>query len=108
MTIGAMSQHDSSPAPTPGLADRIAGCLVGLAVGDALGAPLEVHSRQQVRKRFQQGLRDMIASNLWSRGEYTNDTQMALLIAESLLQKKGFVASDLAQRFQAWVSRGTN
>jgi ADP-ribosyl-[dinitrogen reductase] hydrolase len=45
----------------------------------------------------------MIASNLWSRGEYTDDTQMALLIAESLLQKTGFVASDLAQRFQAWA-----
>jgi ADP-ribosyl-[dinitrogen reductase] hydrolase len=45
----------------------------------------------------------MIASNLWRQGEYTDDTQMALLIAESLLQKKGFVASDLAQSFQSWA-----
>jgi ADP-ribosyl-[dinitrogen reductase] hydrolase len=38
----------------------------------------------------------MIASELWKKGEYTDDTQMALLIAESLLQNKGYVASYIA------------
>jgi ADP-ribosylglycohydrolase len=70
--------------------DRIAGCFVGLAVGDALGAPLEFQSRRQVRNQYPEGLRDMIDSSLWKKGEYTDDTQMALLIAESLLQSKGF------------------
>jgi ADP-ribosylglycohydrolase len=83
--------------------DRIAGCLVGLAVGDALGAPLEFLGRHEVRKRYPEGLRDMIASRLWEKGEHTDDTQMALLIAESLLQRKGFLATDLAQRFQTWA-----
>lgn len=83
--------------------DRVAGCLVGLAVGDALGAPLEFISRQEVRKRFPQGLREMIASRLWQEGEYTDDTQMALLIAESLLEMQDFVAFDLAKRFQNWA-----
>lgn len=45
----------------------------------------------------------MIASSLWNKGEYTDDTQMALLIAESLLQHKCFVASDVAKRFQTWA-----
>jgi ADP-ribosyl-[dinitrogen reductase] hydrolase len=45
----------------------------------------------------------MIDSSLWKKGEYTDDTQMALLIAESLLQGKGFQSSDLAQRFQTWA-----
>jgi ADP-ribosyl-[dinitrogen reductase] hydrolase len=83
--------------------DRLAGCLVGLAVGDALGAPLEFMPRDQVRKRYPKGLREMIASSQWNKGEYTDDTQMALMIAESLLQNKAFVASDVAKRFQAWV-----
>lgn len=83
--------------------EQVAGCLVGLAVGDALGAPLEFLGRQQVRQRFPQGLRDMIASNLWKKGEYTDDTQMALLLAESLLANKGFAASDLALRFLHWA-----
>ncbi len=83
--------------------DRVAGCLIGLAVGDALGAPLEFLTRQEVRKRFPQGLREMIASSQWDKGEYTDDTQMALLIAESLLENKDFVASDIAKRFQKWA-----
>ena len=83
--------------------DRVAGCLVGLAVGDTLGAPLEFLTRQEVRKRFPQGLGEMIASSLWDKGEYTDDTQMALLIAESLVENKDFIASDFAKRFQNWT-----
>jgi ADP-ribosyl-[dinitrogen reductase] hydrolase len=96
--------HHSYDAPTTGRSDRVAGCLVGLAVGDALGAPLEFVGRQQVRNHFPQGLRDMIASRVWNKGEYTDDTQMALLIAQSLLRNTGFEASDLAKRFQAWAA----
>ena len=94
---------DSSLGSVSQQSDQIAGCLVGLAVGDALGAPLEFLSRREVRKRYPQGLRDMIDSRLWRKGEYTDDTQMALLTAESLLQRKGFLASDLAHRFQTWA-----
>jgi ADP-ribosyl-[dinitrogen reductase] hydrolase len=98
-----MSIGDSSLGSVPRRSDQIAGCFVGLAVGDALAAPLEFLSRREVRKRYPEGLRDMIDSRLWKAGEYTDDTQMALLIAESLLQNKGFLASDLAQRFQTWA-----
>jgi ADP-ribosyl-[dinitrogen reductase] hydrolase len=98
-----MSSDDSSQSSVSRRSDQIAGCLVGLAVGDALGAPLEFLSRHQVRKSYPEGLGDMIDSRLWKKGEHTDDTQMALLIAESLLQRKGFLASDLAQRFQSWA-----
>ncbi len=98
-----MSIDDSSLGSVSQRSDQIAGCLVGLAVGDALGAPLEFLSRHRVRKRYPEGLRVMSDSRLWRKGEYTDDTQMALLIAESLLQNKGFLASDLAKRFQTWA-----
>jgi ADP-ribosyl-[dinitrogen reductase] hydrolase len=98
-----LSIDDSTLGCVSRRSDRIAGCFVGLAAGDALGAPLEFLSRRQVRKHYPEGLRDMIDSSLWKKGEYTDDTQMALLIAESLLQTKGFLASDLAQRFQTWA-----
>ncbi|HUS20190.1 MAG TPA: ADP-ribosylglycohydrolase family protein [Terriglobales bacterium] len=98
-----MSIDDSQLGSVSRRKDRIAGCLVGLAVGDALGAPLEFQSRRQVREKYPEGLRDMIDSNLWKKGEYTDDTEMALLIADSLLQSKGFIASDLAQRFKTWA-----
>jgi ADP-ribosyl-[dinitrogen reductase] hydrolase len=45
----------------------------------------------------------MMASRLWERGEYTDDTQMALLVAESLLEKKAFWANDVARKFQQWA-----
>jgi ADP-ribosyl-[dinitrogen reductase] hydrolase len=83
--------------------DRVAGCLVGVAVGDALGAPLEFHSRREIRNRFPHGLREMIASPQRQKGEYTDDTQMALLIAESLLDQKSFAPLDLAMRFELWA-----
>jgi len=98
------AMEDFAHRPPPGRArlvgraDRLAGCLVGLAVGDALGTPLEFLPRDQVRKRFPEGLREMIASSLWNKGQYTDDTQMTLLIAESLLQNEGFVASDVASK----------
>lgn len=98
-----MSSDDSSLGSVARRSEQIAGCLVGLAVGDALGAALEFLSRHEVRKRYPEGLRDMIDSRLWKKGEYTDDTQMALLIAESLLERKGFRASDLAQRFHSWA-----
>jgi ADP-ribosyl-[dinitrogen reductase] hydrolase len=84
-------------------ADRVSGCLVGLAVGDAFGAPLEFQNRREIRNRFPQGLREMIASPQRQKGEYTDDTQMALLIAASLLEKKGFAPQDLARRFEIWA-----
>jgi ADP-ribosyl-[dinitrogen reductase] hydrolase len=98
-----MSIDNSNQASVSQRRDRIVGCFVGLAVGDALGAPLEFQSRRQVRKQYPDGLREMIDSSLWKKGEYTDDTQMALLIAESLLQSNGLLASDLAQRFQTWA-----
>lgn len=96
-----MTQQHSTGEPN--LGDRVTGCLVGLAIGDALGAPLKFCPRQEVRKKYPHGLRDMIASPLWNKGAYTDDTQMTLLIAESLLENKGFVGSDIARRFRSWA-----
>jgi ADP-ribosyl-[dinitrogen reductase] hydrolase len=82
--------------------EQVQGCLVGLAVGDALGAPLEFKPRHEVRSHYPSGLRDMIASKLWDLGEYTDDTEMALLLAESLLECNGLVPREVARRFWNW------
>lgn len=71
--------------------DRFQGCLVGLAVGDALGAPVEFCERHRFRP-----LTDMVSGGKFQmrRGEWTDDTAMALCLAESLLACGGFDASD--------------
>lgn len=83
-------------------ANRVAGTLVGLAVGDSLGAPLEFHDRATVRQNYPNLLRDMIASPLWRKGQFTDDTEMAVLIADSLLEKSRLDPVDIAKRFKEW------
>ena len=69
----------------PDLADRFRGCLLGLAVGDALGAPYEGLPALDIFHRF--GPPDVIASN--PSGDvlyYTDDTQMMIGVAETLVE----------------------
>jgi ADP-ribosyl-[dinitrogen reductase] hydrolase len=93
-------EGESNDAVRP---ERVAGALVGLAVGDALGAPLEFKPRLSVRRTYPDGLREMIASHNWRKGQYTDDTEMALLIADSLLENVGLRPADIAKRFHKWA-----
>lgn len=66
--------------------DRIRGALYGVAVGDALGGPLEFMSDQQIRDAYGR-VTDMIGGG-WLNlkpGEVTDDTQMTLCVARGIL-----------------------
>lgn len=68
------------------LIDRIKGSLLGGAVGDALGAPIEFMSLAEIRSRFgSSGLLDY-SEAYGRRGAITDDTQMTLFTAEGLLR----------------------
>ena len=70
----------------PSRLDRIAGCLLGGAVGDALGAPIEFLRLSEIRERFgPAGLTDY-APAYGKLGAITDDTQMTLFTAEGLLR----------------------
>lgn len=66
--------------------EHFAGCLLGGAVGDALGAPVEFMSLAEIRRRFgPQGVTDFVEA--YGRlGAITDDTQMTLFTAEGLLR----------------------
>jgi len=65
--------------------DRIRGCLLGGAVGDALGAPIEFDSLREIRSRFgAEGLLEP-APAFGRVGAITDDTQMTLFTAEGLI-----------------------
>lgn len=75
----------SQPAP-PEPRDRILGCLLGGALGDALGAPLEFMRLADIRQSFgPDGLRHL-APAYGRRGAITDDTQMTLFTAEGLVE----------------------
>jgi ADP-ribosylglycohydrolase len=69
-----------------GVRARFLGCLLGGAVGDALGAPVEFMSHAGIRRRFgAQGITDY-APAYGGLGTITDDTQMTLFTAEGLLR----------------------
>lgn len=84
--------------------DRARGCLLGLAIGDALGASVEFLDPAQIQKQF--GTHKNLEGEGWLRlqpGEVTDETETARLLAESLLAKRGFDAIDFGQRLVGWL-----
>jgi len=81
----------------PELQDRLRGIAVGAAVGDALGMPLEFRPRRSEYDLVS----EMIAGPL-PAGMFTDDTEMALCLAESLLLTSPLDPQDLAVRFTGW------
>jgi ADP-ribosyl-[dinitrogen reductase] hydrolase len=81
--------------------DRFAAVAVGAAVGDALGMPLEFGPPRPLDRL----VRDMIPARL-AAGTFTDDTEMALALADSLLAHRPLDPADLAQRFVAWLQAG--
>lgn len=73
---------------------KVAGCLLGLAIGDALGAPLEGGPPRPVpvRHYLGGGRFDLLP------GRYTDDTLQAMAIARSLVVSRGFSPEDAMRR----------
>jgi ADP-ribosyl-[dinitrogen reductase] hydrolase len=85
--------------------DRSTGALLGLAVGDALGAPFEGLERDTYPRASEYaagGVHDI------ERGARTDDTAMAICLAESLLAHGGIDERDLLERFLRWFRFGEN
>lgn len=77
----------NSSANTSELLERISGCLLGGAIGDALGWPVEFMSMAEIRKQFgPEGIRNF-AETSGGVGAITDDTQMTLFTAEGLLRE---------------------
>ncbi len=70
----------------PGRPERIAGCLLGGAVGDALGAPVEFLRLSEIRETFGPALLTDFSPAYGRLGAITDDTQMTLFTAEGLLR----------------------
>ena len=85
------------------LSDRYRGVLLGKAVGDALGATLEFMSRDAIQGQYGT-LRDIVGGGWLSlpAGEVTDDTQMALCIARSIVEEGRFDPQAVSRRFVEW------
>ncbi|MBE1589037.1 ADP-ribosylglycohydrolase family protein [Nonomuraea angiospora] len=88
------------------LVQRAVGAVVGSAVGDALGAPFEFGPAGAFSSRFPVpgAGGEMSGGGGWDAGEATDDTQMAVHVAESLLERGGLDPPDIFARFQRWAA----
>jgi len=77
--------------------DRLRGCALGAAIGDALGMPLEFHLPSPPEHMVS----EMLAGRL-PAGTVTDDTEMALALAESLLAHSPLDGGNLVEHFVAW------
>ena len=83
---------------------KMRGSIIGLAIGDALGAPLEFLDPGTFEP-----LEDMQGGAWGGRleaGDWTDDTSLALCLGYSLLESKGFDARDQIQRYVRWYQKG--
>jgi len=85
--------------------DRIRGCLLGGAIGDALGAPTEFMSLAAIEDRYGPGGVTGFEGQYGRAGDITDDTQMTLFTAEGLLDAKttgGDPRMSIWEAYQRW------
>jgi ADP-ribosyl-[dinitrogen reductase] hydrolase len=87
----------------PELASRFRGALLGLAVGDAVGTAVEFRPPGSFEP-----VTDMAGGGPFALrpGQWTDDTSMALCLAESLIQRRGFDPEDQLRRYCRWWREG--
>jgi ADP-ribosylglycohydrolase len=90
-------------AARPDLGSRYRGALLGLAAGDALGTTIEFSAPDSFLP-----LKDMVGGGPFNlkAGQWTDDTSMALCLAESLVECDGFDPHDQLRRYVRWWREG--
>lgn len=87
-----------------GLHDRALGAYLGLAIGDALGAPVEFMTAREIAHRF--GTFHHMTGGGWLKlapGQVTDDTTMSLALGEALIACGGWDLRAVADAFVRWL-----
>jgi ADP-ribosyl-[dinitrogen reductase] hydrolase len=86
--------------------DRALGCMLGLVIGDALGSQVEFQTRETIRAAYPDGVRDLAGSPVWRTlaGQPTDDSELALTLARSLVRTGRYDAEDAAAAYGRWYA----
>lgn len=93
-----------------GLFDRLKGTIYGQAIGDALGLGTEGMTDEDMAWKYPQGIRhynDIFQDRhrkRWKIGDWTDDTDMMLCIANAVIKDKGVNLTSIAQNFKDWAN----
>ena len=94
--------------PDVGRLRRAQGCLLGQLAGDALGALVEFQSPDDIAARHPGGVRKIADGGPWRilAGQPTDDSELALALARSLVDRGRFDLEDVAQAYARWYGSG--
>ncbi|GAA2383359.1 ADP-ribosylglycohydrolase [Catellatospora methionotrophica] len=94
----------SAPDSTTGRPDRVAGALLGVHAGDALGATVEFDSWEYIRFRYPGGVREIMGGGVfeWPPGHATDDTDLTRAVALAYLDPGDDVVLAAARRMLNW------
>jgi len=83
---------------------RARAALIGFAIGDALGAPVEFMNAREIEAKY--GVLKEIVGGGWLRlkpGQVTDDTEMTLCVARAIVSANGWTLREIADRFAGWL-----
>ena len=93
-----------------GLFDRLKGTIYGQAIGDALGLGTEGMTDEDMAWKYPHGIKhysDIFQDRhrkRWKIGDWTDDTDMMLCIANAIIKDKGVNLTSIAQNFKDWAN----
>ena len=90
----------STSSAKAALRDRYHGALLGLAVGNALGLPVEAWPSSQIRQQYPEGIRDIDPAELTL--PWDDDLAQAVILAEAIVEHDTLRNEDLAARLMKW------
>lgn len=89
-----------------GVENRALGAMLGLFVGDAFGAQGEFITEKKLALAHPYGLQEMDERDRWigEAGMITDDSEMAIMLAESMIELKTVDAEDIRSRYVRWLN----
>ena len=83
---------------------RAQGCLLGQFAGDSLGSLVEFQSAESIAKRYPEGPKWLEDGGTWDTiaGQPTDDSEMALALARSLVEADEYDADRVAEAYARW------
>jgi len=91
-----------------GMLSRAQGCLLGQLAGDALGSQVEFQTPKQIRRKYPNGIRELIDGGTWNTiaGQPTDDSEMALLLARMLVERGIYDPGAARDVYIYWLNSG--
>jgi ADP-ribosyl-[dinitrogen reductase] hydrolase len=86
--------------------NRAQGCLLGQLAGDSLGSLVEFESEASIAHEYPQGVRLLANGGSWNTlaGQPTDDSEMALMLARSIIAEGGFNVRQVKSAYRYWMA----